>query len=86
MMLDLNKTYMRGSELSPLNIESIYPMILLVPNFTGLYDVYLNECLNNFNCSNIMVDDAKIINDYYSMVNCDHNGEPPNNKEVEMDY
>ena len=77
---------MRGSELSTLDVESIYPMVGLISNFTGLYEEYLAECLLNSNCSEIIVDDSKIINDYYSMINCDHNGEPPNNTEVEMDY
>ena len=40
---------MRGSELSTLDIKSIYPLVGLVSNFTGLYDEY---------CSEIIVDDS----------------------------
>ena len=58
MIVDLNKTILSGIDLSTLDLETIYPMISLVPNFTGLYYVYLNECLHNSNCSNMMVDDA----------------------------
>ena len=49
---------MRGSELSTLDIKSIYPLVGLVSNFTGLYNEYFTECLSNSNCSEIIVDDS----------------------------
>ena len=49
---------MKGSELTTLDLENLYPAVALVSNFTGLYDEYFLECLKNSNCSDIIVDDS----------------------------
>ena len=53
-----NDTFISGSKLSISEIQNTYVDIGLVVNFTGIYDLYFENCRNNSNCTNIFVSDA----------------------------